>query len=151
MVSARCSSDECRKQRSAHIENTQYTPTTTVDAHCVKSLCIWCFRARAKLGREHSREGSGHGKHTHTGLQHSNCRSRTKCTQPRAKWADILAVVTAEVPQQCDARNRKANTFTCRWRSFNSHPPFFIESGQWVIWCRHGKIVLDPSVSKSLG
>ena len=68
--------DECRKQRSAHIENTQGNCSWVV---CVKSLCIWCREPEQRLARELSGEGSGRGKHTHTGRLF-NCRSRTKCT-----------------------------------------------------------------------
>ena len=75
---------------------------------CVKSLGIWCFRARAKLGREHSKEGSGQWSwqaHSYwtpaLQLQKSH-----KMHTIRAKWQDILAV-TAKVPQQCTQQKSK--------------------------------------------
>ena len=136
--------DECRKQRSAHIENTQGNCSWVV---CVKSLCIWCRELESSPEREvamastliladsstaevaqnarhtckverYCREGEATEKSKHVHL------SVSSVNPPSSDFYSVWSV--SDTGGQC--RKRGANrefTFSCQCsRSFPS-PPFY--------------------------
>ena len=121
--------DECRKHRSAHIENTH----AGHNSRCALRQKFFSAESKSKAWTEHLSWGSGHGKHTHTG-ELDNCRSRTKCTQRRqhvVQSGNIVSTLKSTALTQNNAGEREANRepwrFTCLCRSFPSacYSPFY--------------------------